>query len=125
MLEDPDDLNHSEGVISSQAHSSAKSLPRVLETVAHGEMLLLLGCDLAQGYGIARPMPAAERLAWAASWHPDPHWKTLLPVSKDDLPLLFALTEHRAWLLSIQKILLKALIRLQPSTFTTAALVPG
>jgi predicted signal transduction protein with EAL and GGDEF domain len=33
------------------------------------KMLLRLGCDLAQGYGIARPMPAgrtAGALAWLA-----------------------------------------------------------
>jgi EAL domain-containing protein (putative c-di-GMP-specific phosphodiesterase class I) len=32
-----------------------------VETVEHGEMLLQLGCELAQGYGIARPMPAIHR----------------------------------------------------------------
>jgi len=30
-----------------------------VETVEHGTMLLRLGCELAQGYGIARPMPPA------------------------------------------------------------------
>ena len=29
-----------------------------VETVEIGEALIRLGCDLAQGYGIARPMPA-------------------------------------------------------------------
>jgi EAL domain-containing protein (putative c-di-GMP-specific phosphodiesterase class I) len=28
-----------------------------VETIAHVTALLELGCDLAQGYGIARPMP--------------------------------------------------------------------
>jgi EAL domain-containing protein (putative c-di-GMP-specific phosphodiesterase class I) len=36
-------------------------------------MLLALGCTQAQGYGIARPMPAEQVLPWARSW-PDPAW---------------------------------------------------
>ena len=40
----------------------------------HGSLLLHLGCDLAQGYGIARPMPAHEMPAWALAWQPEPEW---------------------------------------------------
>jgi diguanylate cyclase (GGDEF)-like protein/PAS domain S-box-containing protein len=39
-----------------------------VETVAHGLALQKLGCRLAQGYGIARPMPAAEVPAWCERW---------------------------------------------------------
>jgi EAL domain-containing protein (putative c-di-GMP-specific phosphodiesterase class I) len=48
-----------------------------VETVAHGSALLQLGCELAQGYGIARPMPAEQMLAWVANWLPDPAWSEL------------------------------------------------
>jgi EAL domain-containing protein (putative c-di-GMP-specific phosphodiesterase class I) len=30
-----------------------------------------LGCELAQGYGIARPMPVAEVSGWIARWDRD------------------------------------------------------
>jgi hypothetical protein len=30
-----------------------------------------LGCDSAQGYGNARPMPGVDMPAWAAAWQPD------------------------------------------------------
>lgn len=33
--------------------------------------------DTAQGYGIARPMPAAALMDWVASWRPDPSWAGL------------------------------------------------
>jgi predicted signal transduction protein with EAL and GGDEF domain len=34
-----------------------------------------LGCKLAQGYGIARPMPADRLPVWATTWEPDAAWR--------------------------------------------------
>ena len=48
------------------------------------------------------PMPAADFPLWVATWHPSPSWNTLRPVRQEDLPLLFAPTEHRAWLAALQ-----------------------
>ena len=31
-------------------------------------ILLMLGCEQGQGYGIARPMPADKVLAWVLAW---------------------------------------------------------
>jgi EAL domain-containing protein (putative c-di-GMP-specific phosphodiesterase class I) len=45
-----------------------------VETVAHGSRLLALGCELAQGYGIARPMPAEQFPPWVRRYQPDPAW---------------------------------------------------
>lgn len=39
-----------------------------VETEAEWDLLLDLGCDQAQGYLIARPMPVAEFLGWKATW---------------------------------------------------------
>ena len=38
-----------------------------VEDVATGAVLAELGCDVAQGYAIARPMPVADFLAWLAA----------------------------------------------------------
>jgi len=48
----------------------------MVETVAHGSALLQLGCELAQGFGIARPMPAADIPAWVQAWRADASWQT-------------------------------------------------
>jgi len=44
------------------------------ETVEHGTELLQLGCKLAQGYGISRPMPASDIPIWLVTWQPDSAW---------------------------------------------------
>ena len=48
-----------------------------VETSAHGVALLQLGCELAQGYGIARPMPADDIPEWVSSWKADDSWRAL------------------------------------------------
>jgi len=45
-----------------------------VETLEHGVPLVRFGCDLAQGYGIARPMPAAEVPGWTRSWRLPDLW---------------------------------------------------
>ena len=78
MLDDPDDLAILEGVIGLAGAFHRQVIAEGVETVAHGAMLLQLGCELAQGYGIARPMPAAALPGWAAAWQPDPAWVHLI-----------------------------------------------
>ncbi|MFZ6749391.1 EAL domain-containing protein [Undibacterium sp. Ren11W] len=98
MLDDPDDLAILEGVIGLASAFRREVIAEGVETVEHGAMLLQLGCDLAQGYGIARPMPAAQFPAWAANWQPDASWNNLPALSREDLPLMFARVEHTAWI---------------------------
>jgi len=74
MLDDPDDLAIVTGVIGLATAFRRKIIAEGVETVAHGSRLLSLGCDLAQGYGIARPMPAAALPDWVAAWRPDMAW---------------------------------------------------
>jgi EAL domain-containing protein (putative c-di-GMP-specific phosphodiesterase class I) len=74
MLDDPDDLAILEGVIGLAAAFRRLVIAEGVETVEHGTLLLQLGCELAQGYGIARPMPAHEMPAWAATWKPNAAW---------------------------------------------------
>ncbi|MDP9896170.1 diguanylate cyclase (GGDEF)-like protein [Variovorax boronicumulans] len=45
-----------------------------VETPAHGEALLAMGCTLAQGYGIAKPMAADQMQRWVAGFERAPPW---------------------------------------------------
>jgi diguanylate cyclase (GGDEF)-like protein/PAS domain S-box-containing protein len=74
MLDDPDDLAILEGVIGLALAFRREVIAEGVETVAHGTALLQLGCELAQGYGIARPMPPEQLPGWTAAWEPDAAW---------------------------------------------------
>ena len=74
MLHDANDLAIVRGVIGLAAAFRREVIAEGVETTAHGVQLLALGCALAQGYGIARPMPAADIPAWVAGWRPDVAW---------------------------------------------------
>jgi EAL domain-containing protein (putative c-di-GMP-specific phosphodiesterase class I) len=77
MLIDPDDLAILEGVIGLASAFRRNVIAEGVETVAHGTALLHLGCEMAQGYGIARPMPPEKMPGWAATWTPDDAWSDL------------------------------------------------
>ncbi len=75
MLEDPDDLAILQGVIGLATAFKRQVIAEGVETVAHGTLLLQLGCELAQGYGIAQPMSAEQMPAWSTAWRPDAAWR--------------------------------------------------
>jgi EAL domain-containing protein (putative c-di-GMP-specific phosphodiesterase class I) len=77
MLDDPDDLAILQGVIGLASAFKRQVIAEGVESVAHGSLLLQMGCELAQGYGIARPMPGEAMPAWAAAWKPDAAWGAL------------------------------------------------
>jgi diguanylate cyclase (GGDEF)-like protein/PAS domain S-box-containing protein len=97
MLDEPESLSILKGVLGLAEAFRRKVIAEGVETVDHGLMLLQLGCDCAQGYGIAKPMPARELEAWAAGWRADPRWVEVPRVQATNRAALFAMAEHRAW----------------------------
>jgi EAL domain-containing protein (putative c-di-GMP-specific phosphodiesterase class I) len=45
-----------------------------VKTNTQGNLLIQLGCDLAQGYGIAYPMPPEQIPTWIAGWTTPRRW---------------------------------------------------
>lgn len=99
MTENPDSLAITEGILGLARAFQRVSVAEGVETVKHGVFLLQMGCDLAQGYGIARPMPADGFAAWVEGYRPNPEWTTAGSVSwrREDFPLLAMEAEHRRW----------------------------
>lgn len=74
MLNDSDDLEIVKGVINLANAFHRKVIAEGVETISQGELLIPLGCELAQGYSIAPPMPAADLPHWVSTWKPNPAW---------------------------------------------------
>jgi EAL domain-containing protein (putative c-di-GMP-specific phosphodiesterase class I) len=97
MLDDPENLNILEGILGLASAFRRKVIAEGVETVEHGSMLLQLGCELGQGYGIARPMPAEDLPHWVSAWKPDVRWIEAPAVHSGNRAVLYAGVAHRAW----------------------------
>lgn len=64
MLKNPDDLAIVESVIYLAKRFNKTVVAEGVETNAHIEALHRLGCDVLQGYGIAKPMPLDQFTKW-------------------------------------------------------------
>lgn len=98
MLDDPSDYAIVEGVIGLANSFNRDVIAEGVETTAHGLMLLLMGCEQAQGYGIAKPMPADDVANWLGNYRPNHEWQQYGEVNgskKENERKLFNLTtEH-------------------------------
>lgn len=75
ILHDQDDLALTRAVIGLARAFGREVIAEGLESVEHGRVLMGLGCELAQGYCIARPMPASEVGNWAQAYRQPAQWR--------------------------------------------------
>ncbi|HZW24280.1 MAG TPA: PAS domain S-box protein [Gallionella sp.] len=66
MLEDKGDKAIVQGVIALARAFGQQTVAEGIETSAHYQALLEMGCEVGQGYGIARPMTAEMLKSWSA-----------------------------------------------------------
>ncbi|MFT5851858.1 MAG: diguanylate cyclase (GGDEF)-like protein/PAS domain S-box-containing protein [Colwellia sp.] len=97
MLEDRNDLTIIEGVIRISDAFGIQVIAEGVETLEHGNTLLQLGCELAQGYFIARPMPHDKFIDWLGEWKPDSAWTKQSLLNEAQSKILMATVEHREW----------------------------
>ena len=74
MLCDPDDYSIIHGVIGLANVFHRKIIAEGVETTSQGLVLQLLGCFHAQGYGIAKPMPAHDFSLWFIRYKVNDLW---------------------------------------------------
>ena len=75
MMNDAGDRAIVQGVVGLAASFGYNVIAEGVETEAQGQMLLHMGCPLAQGYCVARPMPLAAFIDWAAQWQAPAAWR--------------------------------------------------
>ena len=69
MLKDKGDMAIVQGIVALAHAFERKTVAEGIESEEHYQALLDMGCEVGQGYGIARPMPASELLNWTLMNH--------------------------------------------------------
>jgi EAL domain-containing protein (putative c-di-GMP-specific phosphodiesterase class I) len=82
IVNDPRNLAILEALLGLAIAFHLEVIAEGVETVEHGVLLLQLGCELGQGYGIAHPMQASDLPGWSAAWRPDQRWANVLPIAR-------------------------------------------
>ncbi len=103
MLFNSEDLAILEGILGLAKAFQRDVIAEGVECLEQGEILLQLGCELAQGYFIARPMPAEELPSWIDTWQPVPSWIKIKPYKEHELTILYAEIKLRTWVKNIEK----------------------
>jgi len=102
MLEDATNISILEGIIAIAKTFNLKVIAEGVESVIHGEFLIQIGCELAQGYSIARPMPADSLNEWLKQWQTYDEWLQISALRRDDIVALTGLAELNKWLKQVE-----------------------
>ncbi|MBK1695253.1 bifunctional diguanylate cyclase/phosphodiesterase [Chromatium weissei] len=103
VLDEPEDLAILNSMIGLAAAFHREIIINGVESQEQGNLLLQLGCPLAQGNGIAPAMNAEALAHWMQHWHAPLAWLHQQALNRDALPLLFASVGHRAWMRAIDE----------------------
>ena len=74
ILDNPRDFALVESITSLANKMGVLCIAEGVETKAHGQLLVKMGCARLQGFGIARPMPASAVVKWILDWEASPLW---------------------------------------------------
>jgi diguanylate cyclase (GGDEF)-like protein/PAS domain S-box-containing protein len=99
ILDSSDALTLVEGAIGLATAFRRIIVAEGVENAEQGVLLMRLGCDIAQGNGIAPAMPASQVPQWVTTYRPDPQWVLWADTrwEMSDFPLLVAQYDHLKW----------------------------
>lgn len=99
ILRSRDDRHLVQGVIGIAHAFEREVIAEGVESAMHGLLLMDLGCTLAQGFGIAEPMPPEQLASWISAFRLPRLWaeRPAVDWAAEDLSLLSMEAVHRAW----------------------------
>ena len=97
ILYDPDDLSILEAILGLAATFRLEVIAEGVESEEHGRLLVQLGCEVGQGFGIAAAMPGEALASWTGSWKPPRAWTNAERLGENAVALLHARAEIGAW----------------------------
>ncbi len=104
MLDNEEDMVIVKSVVGLTKSFRRNVVAEGIETPEIGALLIQMGCDVGQGFGIARPMPASAVPVWLRCFRPDPAWANgSMTPAIEDIPLLSAEIEHTRWLVQLEQ----------------------
>ena len=74
ILNNHDDQTILQGLLQLAERFNMQALAEGVETLAHVELLLALGCQYGQGYAISKPISADDFYVWYTGWQPCISW---------------------------------------------------
>ena len=74
MLEDTNDYAIIDSVIALSDSFGRTVIAEGVETTDHGIMLISMGCYLAQGFAISRPLVVDQFVTWLENYQPNTEW---------------------------------------------------
>jgi diguanylate cyclase (GGDEF)-like protein len=105
LLDEPDNVAIVESIVALAETMGRQCVAEGVENAEQGLQLIRLGCERAQGYGIAVPMEADQLPDWIANWSPDPGWGEATTIGVEERLLVYTSVEHKAWISALEAFL--------------------
>jgi diguanylate cyclase (GGDEF)-like protein/PAS domain S-box-containing protein len=103
LLTESNDLVLMESMIALGRAFGRQVIAEGVETDLQAELLLRLGCDLAQGYCIARPMPVGDLGKWQAHWRAPHRWRLARTLDASKFKPLHVIMRHGIWVRNLKQ----------------------
>lgn len=103
MLHDASSFTILEAAIGLANAFKSEVVAEGVEKIEHGVMLLQLGCNLAQGCLIAKPMQVSKIDKWVSEFKGFSQWSKVELIEQRKRDIMLASVEHNQWMIMLKK----------------------